>query len=180
MKININFPVYGDTRDDCLKINDILVREANSVIRFGPTGNSSPHVTLLMGDIEDIHISRISEDVCDLARTLPRQISADFGQAYREAVTGRYIFSDVSVPNTAAVWRSQLCDAVSKYFVSRARMTEEGLHLTLGVLEAPTPRMDAYLEEQHALRSSIFSRIHISLAGSKGAKLDVLSDIEIS
>lgn len=179
MKININFPITGDTLTDCLRINDDISHKVGSVIRFGAMGNSSPHVTLFMGDIDETHITSISTRVRNLAQALPGPIQAEFGPPYRETVTGRYIFSDISVPDMVTEWRSCLRNAVSEYFVSGARMTEEELHLTLGVLEAPGAEIDSYLVGQFPLSPSIFHHIEISMAGAKGAKTDILYTIDI-
>lgn len=179
MKININFPIGGDTLADCLQVNNIVRQKIGSVIRFGSTGNSSPHVTLLMGDVVDADFPSVAESVRELANSLPPSIPAEFGPPYRETVTGRYIFSDVSVPYIVSSWRSGLRSTISKYFASSARMTEEDLHLTLAVLEVSSAEIDASLRSLPSLRPSIFSRIDISLAGDKGAKLDILQELNL-
>lgn len=174
VKININFPVFGNTLTDCLMLNRDISRKSVSSIRFGPDGNSSPHVTILMGDVECSNVTCLSEIVAKMARTLPSSVAAKFGKPYRETVTGRYIMANVVVPHHMAMWRLALRQALSQYFISESRMSKD-LHVTLAVLETPSTTIDSYLAELPELNPSIFSCLDISEAGAKGAKLDVIS-----
>ena len=178
MKININFPVSGDTLSDSMSVNNAVNGRIASLIRFGQAGNSSPHVTLVMGDVADDDVPTISEVVKEFVDVFDRPVMAEFGAPYREGVTGRYIFSDVSVPEAVAAWRSRLREALSAYFMNNARMTDEALHLTLGVLENASDEIDGYLETLPMLRPSTFSRVDLSVAGAKGAKLNVISRLD--
>lgn len=179
MKININFPVTGNALSDALSVNLSLGSRIRSVISFGVGGNSSPHVTLIMGDVRDENISKVTRVTRTMVEEITHPIPVQFGPPYRETVTGRYIFSDASVPDSFTAWRSRLRSAASIYFMNSARMTEDEFHLTLGVLEAPSDEIDGYLASLPALSASTFSCVDISLAGAKGAKLDLLSELAI-
>ena len=179
MKININLPVTGEVLGKCLAINEAVRVRIGTVILFGPTGNSSPHVTLLMGEVAEGHVAQVQEKVHGIISELPRPLAVRFGAPYREIVTGRYIFSDVVVPGEVRRWRSQLQAVVSEYFFSTARMTEDELHLTLGVLEEADAQIDGYLASLPALGQSVISGVDISVAGAKGAKLDLIEHLVI-
>jgi hypothetical protein len=163
----------------CLAVNDALRVRTGTVILFGPTGNSSPHITVLMGEVADRDVAQVQKKVRGIISELPRPLAVSFGAPYREIVTGRYIFSDVTVPSEVGNWRSRLRSAVSEYFASSARMTEGEFHLTLGVLEEPDDQIDGYLAGLSALGQSVLPGVDISVAGAKGAKLDLIERLVI-
>lgn len=177
-KINVSFPIFGSALSDCLMMNRDIRRKAVSSIQFGAGGNSSPHVTLLMGDVEYSNVAHLSEMVAKMVRMLPSSVTAEYGRPYRETVTGHYVVADVRVSHQTVVWRSALRQAVSQYFISEARMSKE-LHVTLAVLETPSTAIDSYLAELPGLKPSIFSCLDISVAGAKGAKLDIVSRLNL-
>lgn len=177
IKININFPISGPVLAKCLEINKEVANLAGSVVRFGSGGNSTPHVTLMMGTVKTANIPELERLARGYAQNLPAAIPVAFSRPYREDLTGRYVMADVSVPDQVLSWRTELQDAVKGYFVDAARMSQD-LHVTLAVLDKPSPMADSYLTNSALLPSSNFSDIEISEAGPKGAKLNVLAKVK--
>ena len=177
VKVNINFPITGPALARCLEVNQDIEELTESVVRFGPSGNSTPHVTLMMGTIEEVNIPEIERVIRGYSENLPSKVAAELGRPYRETLTGRYVMADVTVPSNVLIWRTELRNAVEGYFVDAARMSDD-LHVTLAVLEKPSTVIDPYLSTSAELPTSNFSSIDLSEAGPKGTKLNVLAEVK--
>lgn len=49
-KIGVSFAVEAAAVDDIVRLNTAIAGSFGSQVRFGPDGNSRPHVTVALGD----------------------------------------------------------------------------------------------------------------------------------
>jgi len=181
MKIGVNLPITEPTLAACLKINSEIVSLTQSLVTFGPRGNSSPHVTIAMGSIEsDELIAQVETAIQTLKSDLPDTIRLNFGPVYRESLTGHYIFSDVLFSDAVMDWRAKAQRALHSLFVDPAR-TSDVPHLTLGHISANFDKVDDYVAQlAENIPPCDATSIDISRSGSKGVKLKVLKRVRVN
>lgn len=64
MKVNINFELTPECAKQCKEINKLIFENVGSEIDFS-TNLCRPHITLLMGEIEDKHLEMVESIVKD-------------------------------------------------------------------------------------------------------------------
>jgi 2'-5' RNA ligase len=181
MKVGVNIPITEPALTACLKINSEIASLTQSLVVFGPDGNSSPHVTIAMGSIEsDDLMAQVEAVLQNLTRNLPSTIQLDFGPVYRESLTGHYVFSDVLFSDAMADWRAKAQRALHSLFIEPAR-TSDVPHLTLGHVSADFHKVDDYAAQlAESIPPCDATSIDISRSGSKGIKLKVLRRVSIN
>lgn len=171
-KLSINVALQEPALSICEQINREVVRITESPIVFGVDATSVPHITIVMGHVTRESRSQLELETEHLARRMP-PATLTFGPPYRERVTGRYVFSDVTGPAEFLVWRSHVRERVSHLFVEGARTTDEP-HVTLAHVEDEYPAVDALLAKAAVPLPCDMARVDLTISGAKGRRLDVL------
>lgn len=180
IKLSVNMPVDGETLRAAVALNGTLVRDWQCDTSFGEAGNSSPHITIAMGQV-----AASSSTLEDLLRTVSRDMHeiedwrlrrAEFSAPYRESLTGRYIFCDVTFSDELTQWRLAMADHLRGFFVEPARTTQDA-HMTVGHIPVADDGVDDFLRTQGPLPSSTLQAIDLSVAGDKGRKSTVLTTL---
>jgi hypothetical protein len=178
-KINVAIPVSGDVLAACVRINAQVRRLTSSDIQFGQDANSSPHVTIAMGQVGELRQwIRLQETVIAMSKEL-RSFSIRVGMPYRESETGRYIVGDIIGAGEFRTWRDAVRMATSGLFADEARTSDEP-HLTIAHIVDRQVDVDRILEREGPLGSCIVDSIEISHGGPKGRRLEILETMPLS
>jgi hypothetical protein len=177
-KIGINFPIVSPSLEVCLEVNSRLDDIAESFVRFGDGGNSSPHVTVAMGTLNsESDLDEIKRIMRTKAMNLPKRASMSFGGIYREILTGHYIFSDISFSHGIGEWRLEAQKILSSFFSEAAR-TSEVPHLTVGHISSKEGDVDSFLKHLDMMIPSCpIPAIDIAVGGPKGIKGSIIERI---
>jgi len=178
LKVGVNFPITQPALDACLRINSTISTMTDGLISFGPSGTSSPHVTVAMGTIFRNDLDRVVNALGRAVTKLDGAVVMRFGTPYRESLTGRYIMVDVDLGTSNTRWRNQTRDLLTPLFVEAARTSDEA-HLTLGLVESKYEAVVLALDSAPAIPSCAVDRLHVSLSGRKGVKSAVLAEVPI-
>lgn len=181
IKINISWPMHGSTSSECVTLNQRIDDVASSAVVFGGSGrNSSPHVTIAMGMVEDMKaVSHVAELLKDMLKGV-NEASFYFGPAHRDSQTGRYVVCEVSMPDAWLQFRKVLKERCDRdVFVESAR-TSDRPHLTVAHVTSHLVEVDALLESSPKLSPCDVHTVDIALAGAKGARGDVLHSIKFA
>lgn len=169
-RIGVSFAVEGEAAVDAVRLNSVLTQRFDSEIRLRADGNSHPHVTIALGEADQVALAGIIALVDQAAReTRPFRMS--FGRVSREIVTGRYVLADVVIPKNVAVWRSTLRTKIAGHLSGAGRTTDDP-HLTIAVVDSQDSAVDQFLA-LHAVRPIADCRVtHVDVAqaGPRGAK----------
>lgn len=159
-KIGVSFAVEAAAVDDVVRLNTAIAGSFGSQVRFGPDGNSRPHVTVALGDASQNALAHVITLVEKTARTTEPFLMT-FGPVARETVTGRYVLADVYLPGPIRQWRSALRARIADHLSGLGRTTDEP-HLTVAVVEGHDAAVDHLL-----------SRADQRIAGCRVAHIDV-------
>ncbi|GGM36249.1 2'-5' RNA ligase family protein [Promicromonospora citrea] len=179
LKIGVSFAVEGPAADDCALINATIDQRHGSLVRYGETGNSRPHVTIALGTID---IGDLDAVIAILAEAVPRlkPFVLRFGAPVRETVTGQYVLADVSAPVAVLSWRASVSAAIVTLMSSLSRTTGEP-HLTLAVVEDHFDDVDRLLARSTArVRDCAVRSIDVAHAGAKGIKGDLIQRFRLN
>ena len=168
-KIGVSFAVEGTAADDVVRLNVAISEQFGSEIRFGPAGNSRPHVTIALGTANIAALADVISLVDEAVRTI-EPFPMSVGPAARETVTGRYVLADAELPTLVRHWRSDLRTTIGSHMTGEGRMTDDA-HLTVAVVEDHDNAVDQLLARTD-LRIADFTVTHIDVAyaGARGAK----------
>lgn len=95
--MGVSFAVEGSAVDDISRLNVAIAEQFGSEIRFGPEGNSRPHVTIALGTADAAALPQVVALVDEAVRTM-QPFRMRFGPVARETVTGRYVLADAEPP----------------------------------------------------------------------------------
>ncbi|WP_285103995.1 2'-5' RNA ligase family protein [Promicromonospora sp. MEB111] len=173
-RVGVSFAVEGEAADDAVRLNAALAQSFDSQIRLGAGGNSSPHVTIALGEADRAALASIIAVVDKAVRdTKPFRMS--FGQVARETVTGRYVLADVVIPVQVAVWRSTLHAKITEHLSGVGRTTDDP-HLTIAVVDGQESAVDRLLANHtdKPLADCRVTHVDVARAGARGAKGTVI------
>jgi 2'-5' RNA ligase len=172
-KIGVSFAVEGTAADDVVRLNTAIAGSFGSQVRFGPDGNSRPHVTVALGEAGQNALAHVIALVERTARTTEPFLMA-FGPVARETVTGRYVLADVYLPGPIRQWRSALRARIADHLSGRGRTTDEP-HLTVAVVEEHGTAVDELLTRaDQRIAGCRVAHIDVAHAGPRGAKGTVI------
>ncbi|MFD7308586.1 2'-5' RNA ligase family protein [Promicromonospora sp. NPDC059942] len=173
-KIGVSFAVEGRAAEDAVRLNAALAQSFGSQIHLGAGGNSRPHVTIALGEADEVALVSIIALVRRAVRDM-RPFRMSFGQVARETVTGRYVLADVLVPEHAAAWRSTLHAKVAHHLSGVSRTTDEP-HLTIAVPGDQQSTVDRFLavHAHHPIADCRVTHVDVAHAGARGAKGDII------
>lgn len=168
-KIGVSFAVEGTAAEDAVRLNAAISERFGSEIRFGPAGNSHPHVTIALGTASIAALADVLSLVDEAARTLgpfPMRV----GPAARETVTGRYVLADAELPTLVRHWRSDLRTTIGCHLAGESRTTDDP-HLTVAALEGHDNAVNRLLARTDLrIPDAIVTHIDVAHAGARGAK----------
>ena len=177
-KIGVSFAVENDAADAAGRLNTAVAERFGSQILLGPTGNSHPHVTIAMGEIDPGALSLVTKLVHEACRTI-EPFAMSFGPAARETMTGRYVLADVALPTTVHLWRDALRTKIANHLAGLSRATDDP-HLTLAVVEGHDDAVDQLLARTDLrIADCTVTHIDIAHAGPRGAKGDTIQRFEL-
>jgi 2'-5' RNA ligase len=168
-KIGVSFAVEGTAADDVVQLNTAIAGSFGSQVRFGPDGNSQPHVTIALGEAGQNALAHVITLVEKTARTTEPFLMA-FGPVARETVTGRYLLADVYLPGPIRQWRSALRARIADHLSGLGRTTDEP-HLTVAVVEDHDTAVDQLLSRaDQRIADCRATHIDVAHAGPRGTK----------
>jgi len=172
-KIGVSFVVNGSAADDVVRLNAAISEQFGSEIRFGPAGNSCPHVTIALGTPDKAALTCVTGLVDEAVRTI-EPFRMRFGLAARETVTGRYVLSDADLPASVRRWRSDLRARIADRLIEQGRTTDDP-HLTVAVVEGNDHGVDQLLARTDLrIADCKVTHIDVAHAGPRGAKGDTI------
>lgn len=172
-KIGVSFAVEGTAADDVVRLNTAIAGSSGSQVRFGPDGNSRPHVTVALGDASQNALAHVIALVEKTARTTGPFLMA-FGPVARETVTGRYVLADVYLPGPIRQWRSALRARIADHLSGLGRTTDEP-HLTVAVVEEHDTAVDELLARaDQRIASCRVAHVDVAHACPRGAKGSII------
>lgn len=172
-KIGLSFAVEGRAADDVARLNASISEQVGSEIRFGPAGNSQPHITIALGVVDPAALTYATRLVGKDVRAIePFRIR--FGMVARETVTGRYILVDADLPVSIRRWRSDLRTRIADHLIGQGRTTDDP-HLTIAVVEGSDGAVDQLLARTDLrIADCTVTQVDIAHAGPRGAKGDTI------
>jgi 2'-5' RNA ligase len=172
-KIGVSFAVEGRAADDVARLNAVVSEQFNSEIRFGPDGNSRPHVTIALGTADPAVLDYVTELVDEAVETI-EPFWMRFGLVARETATGRYILADAVLPASVRRWRSDLRTRIADCLIGQGRTTDDP-HLTVAVVDGHNNTVD-HLLTRTDIRIADYTVTHVDIAhaGPRGAKGDMI------
>lgn len=173
-KLNIHLMVPDVALRYCIEVNKGIRDITDSVIVFDQTSPMIPHVSLLMGELDE---SSSLEEVARLtqnALTGIAPIRFYVHPPYLENVRNRYVFSDVEGGQPLMELKRALFDLLGgRYLHSQSDYTEQP-HLTLGHVEDRRNEVRIYLNTIQAGFTFVSDTVEISDAGPKGTCVNSL------
>jgi hypothetical protein len=177
-KIGVSFAVEGTAADDVVRLNTTISEPFGSEIRFGPAGNSRPHVTIALGTTNIAALTDVTSLVDEAVRTIvpfPMRI----GLAARETVTGRYVLADAELPALVRQWRRDLRTTIGCHLTGEGRMTDDA-HLTVAVIEGHDNAVDQLLARTDLrIADCTVTHIDVAHAGARGAKGGTIQRVKL-
>jgi 2'-5' RNA ligase len=168
-KIGVSFAVEGRATDDVARLNAVISEKFSSEIRFGPAGNSRPHITIALGSADPALLTHVTELVDAAVHTI-EPFRMRFGLVARETVTGRYILADAVLPAAVRRWRSDLRTRLADHLIGQGRTTDEP-HLTVAVVDGQDNAVDHLLAQTDVrIADCTVTHVDIAHAGPRGAK----------
>lgn len=173
-RIGVSFAVEGEAAVDAVRLNSALTQRFDSEIRLRADGNSRPHVTIALGEADQVALASIIALV-DKAVRDTKPFRMRFGRVSREIVTGRYVLADVVIPEDVAVWRSTLHAKIADHLSGVGRTTDDP-HLTVAVVDSQDSAVEQFLA-LHAgqpIADCRVTHVDVAQAGPRGAKGNVI------
>lgn len=165
MRININYNLDEDVSNWVRNVNKEISLRTENEIDFAD-GKYRPHITLLMGEIEEKNLDKIRKLVENFkSKVLDKKI--EFQSPF---VKNNYIFVEVDDTNLF----KQDCDEMlnllkdlivpHKYLISNGNIP----HITLGYVKQTGGVLDAYLQSIKFVPDAILKKLSVDLAGVHG------------
>lgn len=168
MKININCVLDNSTVNHCKKVNRKIKEYATNEIDFS-NNTCRPHITLLMGQIEDENIEKVKEIVSGIDfKCLENKVVFD-----KPVVENNYIMLNVknidAFKKDCDVLIEKLGDYIkpSKYTISHGTATP---HITLGFSKNVEKASD-YINGLENFKDAKLQNVEVSPAGKYGIVL---------
>jgi 2'-5' RNA ligase len=173
-KLNIHLMVPDVALQYCLQVNKGIRDITDSVIVFDETSPMIPHVSVLMGELDE---NNSLEEVAELtqdALSSVAPIKFYVHPPYLENVRNRYVFSDVEGGQPFMELKRRLFSLLGeRYLQSQSDYTEQP-HLTLGHVEDKRNEVRIYLNTIQAGFTFVSDTVEISDAGPKGTCINSL------
>lgn len=172
-KIGVSFAIERRAADDVARLTAVISEQFSSEIRFGPDGNSRPHVTIALGTADPAALDYVTELVDEAVRTI-EPFWMRFGLVARETVTGRYILADAVLPASVRRWRSDLRTRIADLLIGQGRTTDDP-HLTVAVVDSHGNAVDQLLAgtDTHVTDCKV-THVDVAHARPRGAKGDTI------
>ena len=168
MKLNINYMVDEQITNECLNINQKINQLAQGDINFSD-GTCRPHITLLMGDVDEENLPEIEKRMKGLNFTSLYE-NIKFKKPY---ISGKYIVIDVEDDTKFKQDCQMLLDTFSDILTPGHFNIAKGTatpHITLGFAKK-NPELEAYIESLEPLPDTMVDTISVAEAGAHGTVL---------
>jgi hypothetical protein len=173
-KINLHLTVPEVARDYCVAVNRGIRAITDSVIVFDKDSPMIPHVSLLMGQVDE---STSIEEVAALTRgalDAVQPIKVYVHPPYLENVRNRYVFSDLEGGESLLELKQNLFELLGQKYLHSQSDYAEQTHLTLGHVEENRNEVRIYLNTIGAGFTFVSTSVEISDAGPKGTCINSL------
>ena len=164
MKININYVLDDICKDWACKINRQISQLTLNQINF-LKGGCWPHITLLMGEINEADLPKINEIISTMNfKALNTKI--DFCKLYCK---GPYIFVDVKDYSAFKEDCDNLLKSLGNLIVPHKYLISNGNppHITLGFVQEQE-KIENYLKTINHVPSTILKKVTVSQTGPHG------------
>lgn len=164
MRININYVLDSSCEKWSRNINKELSKLSTNEINFS-SGLFRPHITLLMGEINEADFVKIKQIVEEFkSNSLNKKINFD-----KPYIKGPYIFMDVKDSTTFKKDCDNLLLALNGLIVPHKHLISNGNppHITLGYIKK-TEEISDYVNSINDIPSSILQNINVSKTGIHG------------
>jgi 2'-5' RNA ligase len=173
-KLNIHLTLDNKTLNYCRQVNAGIRKITESVIIFDHKSPMIPHISLIMGELDDNY------SVAQLAQIVKKTISHvrpfQFRvlSPYMENVRNRYIFSDVQSGETFGMLKTKLHEVLGSKVLHSQNDYSEVPHITLGHAEEKHEEIRKYLSGVKANFNFTSNAVEVSEAGPKGTCINSL------
>jgi len=179
-KINIHLTVDESALTYCREVNAGIRKITNSIIVFDDESPMIPHISVIMGKIDD---NQTLSEIADVAGNLLsdwRPLIISVGPPYLENVRNRYVFSDLDGGQAFKKLKQEFHRALkARYLHVQTDYTDQA-HLTLGHVEDKRDEVRRYLSQVQADFEFVSKELEISDAGPKGTCINSLFKYEIT
>lgn len=173
-KLNIHLTLSQNVVCYCREMNRTVRKLTESVIDFEANPPMSPHISLIMGILDekydlDALIAKVRTQ-CARFRPLTFRVL----RPYLENIRNHYVFSDVVGDDDFVVLKQTLHTALSGTYLHTKSDYSEAPHITLAHIEAKSTEVREYLSNVIADLECVCDSIEISDVGPKGSCINSL------
>lgn len=177
-KVNVHFTLNDEAYSYCRMVNMAIREITPSAIFFGNDSSMIPHITLVMGGLDEGNID-IAEFIAYVEKTASHISPVQFspGQPYLEDVVHSYVFSDLDVSSYFLNLRQEVIEKSQSGLLSDIGGSY-GLqppHLTLANVSEHRDLVRQKLAELPPGPAFISNSIEVSDVGRKGTCINSLA-----
>lgn len=173
MRINVSYLLSPEVLEFVLRSNSEIFRQGGE-FQFAPIGRQIPHITMLMGTVDNNASLRAVSDIVALTAAGFDAISYSIGEPYFPAPDRRYVFVDTDPQAAFLAQRTVLQERLGHLLeIDDFGDANNVSHITLGFNDSGND-LAVLGEPSGGTTRGIASSLQIALTGPRGTCIETL------